>query len=162
MRYLLGIAVVILSVFLVILGFDKLKQDNLILLGAGTEYVTILNAVAATSTGATFNATPYRNIIISVSATSSPTATIKVLGSAETGEPAFGSAQTFTNVWDYIEIVDLQNGNTIDGDTGVSFTGSADTRLFEVNTNGLRWVTVNLTSYTAGTTTVKIRGFDNL
>jgi hypothetical protein len=75
--------------------------------------------------------------------------TIKIQGSIAETIPDFNAAQSITNKWDYIEVIDLQDGTAIDGDTGIACSGSVDNRVLELNVNGLQWVTVNITSATA-------------
>jgi len=130
---------------------------------SNTGIETVIDGATGTSTIATvFNATPYRNLVWSLATNASASQTIKFLCSSETTKPNFVSAQSYTNVWDYCQIVDLEDGTTYDGDTGIVLTGTDDYRLFEMDTNGVRWATALITSYTAGTSTVKVRGFDNL
>lgn len=106
----------------------------------------------ATSTSSTLP-TPtlvkdYSNLIYTIVANG--TGTIKFAGTIYDTPIDPTQTSSSTNPWDYIEVVDLQNGTTIDGDTGVAFTGS-ETRMFEVNVNAQSWVTPVATSYTTGT-----------
>lgn len=126
-----------------------------------TKEMVIYDANASTASGYKLGVAEYRNIICSVVGHSSPTATIKFAGSISENTPDFDVAQSVTNTWDYVEVVDTQNGATIDGDTGISFTGSNDVRLIEVNTNVLKWFTADVTSYSTGSTTVKCRPANN-
>lgn len=122
----------------------------------------ILSAAGATGAGATIRVDDYRNIMLSFATDGGSDAalTVKVQGSIQTDAPNFGAAQSATNHWDYIEIIDVEDGSLIDGDTGVSVATADDYRLFEVNTNGLKWLTVNVTARTQGEVTVKARCFD--
>jgi hypothetical protein len=119
----------------------------------------VLDAKAATGVGTTQDVSDYRHIILMVATASSANLTVKFQGSAEGSAPAFGSAQSVTNHWDYIEIKDLQDGSAIDGDAGISVAGTDDVRLFEVNTNGLRWFNASVTARAAGSVTAKIALF---
>jgi hypothetical protein len=119
----------------------------------------IFNAKAATGTGVSFNASDYEHIVISVATASSANFTIKFQGAISDEAPTFSDAQSVANMWDYVEVIDLQSGSAIDGDTGVSAAGTDDFRLFEVNTNGLKWVNATLTAYAAGAITVVAKGF---
>lgn len=106
----------------------------------------------ATSTSSTLP-TPtlikdYQNFIYFIQANG--TGTVKFAGTIYETPIDPTQSSSSTNPWDYIEVVDLQNGVTIDGDTGISFTG-ADNRMFEVNINAQSWVTPVATSYTTGT-----------
>jgi len=100
------------------------------------------------------NTSSYRNTLISVFASTGSTGTIKVKGSNE-DEPAFGSAVSATNKWDYVGIVNLNSHQEITGDTGVVYTGATGVEIFEVNVNAFKWITVELTGYSAGEFTVE-------
>jgi len=125
-----------------------------------TDQFTILSAKAATGTGVVMNVEDYRHVLITLSSQSSANFTVKFQGSQSDTAPAFGSAQSATNEWDYIEVKDLQNNDAIDGDTGVAFAGTDDVRLFEMNTNGLKWVTATVTARSAGSVNVKMKGYN--
>jgi len=74
------------------------------------------------------------------------TITVKVQGSSEETPPDFHKAKSSTNEWDYIQLVDLEDGSTHDGDTGITFADSNDLRKFAVNDDGLFWVNVQITA----------------
>jgi len=75
--------------------------------------------------------------------------------------PDFSAAQSVTNMWDYIEVVDLEDGSMIDGDTGVSSAGGDDYRMFEANINGLQYIGARLTARSAGEVTLVLRLFND-
>ena len=127
---------------------------------------TIFSAKAATGTGKVINVDGYRHIVLALSTASSANFTIKFQGSIGSGvnpdentAPTFSSAQAVGNMWDYIEVYDLQSGTAIDGDTGVSAAGTDDFRLFELNTNGLEYICATITARSAGTVTLVSRKF---
>lgn len=102
----------------------------------------------------------FRNCVLSI--TGSPTANLKVfvMGAARTSD--YGTAPDFTirssarnevHNWDFVEVVDLQDGTAIDGDTGIDLNGNV-IRIVEVNVNSLDWLAVRVTSVSAGTVTV--------
>lgn len=103
----------------------------------------------------------FTHAILALSFVTTPTMTVKIQGSIEETCPDFSAAQSASNHWDYIDIIDLQNGTSIDGDTGVACTGTADYRLFEINVNGLRYVNAIISGWSAGTVTLKIQLFEN-
>ena len=74
-----------------------------------------------------------------------------IIGRDGEAAPDFGSAQSTTNRWDYIQVVDLQSGSQIDGDTGLVLSGTDDHRVLEFNTNHLDYVSVQVSAYSAGT-----------
>lgn len=122
---------------------------------------TLLNAQAATGSSSAILVADYQHICLEVGTASSANLTIKVQGSISDDAPTFSSAQSVSNHWDYVEIVDLEDGTSIDGDTGFSVTGTDDFRLFEVNTNNLKWLAVTVTARSAGSVTVKLRPANN-
>jgi len=122
---------------------------------------TFLNAQAATGAGLALDVSNYRHIVVSIGTASSGNLTVKFQGSVAKDAPTWGSAQSATNHWDYIQIKDLEDGSSVDGDTGFAVVGTDDVRLFEVNTNGLRWLNLNVTARTAGSVTANGSLFKN-
>jgi len=123
----------------------------------------ILNAKGATGEGTDVCVEGYRHCVLEVATDGDGDAnlTIKVQGSISQDCPDFASAQSKTNHWDYIEVIDLQNGNDIDGDTGISVAGADDYRLLEVNINVLRWLNVSVTARSEGEITAKCKLFNS-
>jgi len=85
----------------------------------------------------------------------------KGLSPDEDDAPAFGSAAAVDNMWDYIEVVDLEDGSEIDGDTGISVSGADDYRMLEANINGLKYLCARVTARLEGEVTVKVRLFND-
>jgi len=92
----------------------------------------------------------YDVLNLSLSFSSTPTMTVKVQGSDSLSAPDFNAAQSTTNLHDFIDIIDEEDGASIDGDTGVSCAGTADYRKFSINTDRKQWVSVVCTAWTAG------------
>lgn len=126
-----------------------------------TKEYTILSAKAATGIGNTIAVEDFKNAVFSLATDGGGTAnlTVKFQGSIQETAPDFSSAQSATNHWDYIEVVDLQDGAAIDGDTGIAKAGADDYRLLEANINGLKWLNAVVTARSAGSVTVKVRVF---
>jgi hypothetical protein len=82
-------------------------------------------------------------------------AVLKVCMSNSDTCPDFGKVQSVTNSYDYVDIIDLEDNASIDGDTGITYAGADDHRNFEVNTNGAKWFSVIPISGTAGELTIK-------
>lgn len=125
--------------------------------------VTILDAAATTGAGITLKVEEFRNITLSFATDGGGDAdlTAKVQSSISEEAPNFDNAQSVTNHWDYVNVVDLQDNAKIDGDDGFVVSTADGYRLFEVNTNGLRWLNVNVTTRTEGELTVKAQPFTN-
>ena len=81
--------------------------------------------------------------------------TVKAAISDSEDCPDFAKAQSATNQYDYVDIVDLEDNASIDGDTGLTLAGADDSRNFEVNTNNARWFTITPTAGTEGEITIK-------
>ena len=88
--------------------------------------------------------------------------TAKIVGSIAEVAPDFARAQAAANQFDFVDVIDLQSGVEIPGDTGFVVATADDHRMFEVNTNGLKWVTVLFTAGTAGFLTVKANLYANI
>lgn len=87
--------------------------------------------------------------------------TVKIAGSVASTTPNFGAAQSASNQYDFLQAIDLEDASTIDGDTGFVVASADDHRQWEVNINGIEWLTVIPTAGTAGEVTVTVRLFDN-
>lgn len=123
--------------------------------------LTIMDAKASAGIGNDKLVSDFRNAVVSISTTGGANMTIKCQTALGSSLPNFAAAQTPTNAWDYAQMVDLEDGNPIEGDTGIIFTGVDDTRQFEVNTNSIDWLNFNVTAYAAGAVTIKLTLTDN-
>ena len=132
---------------------------------------TILNAQGSAASGVAIPCEDFRHAIFffATDGGSDAALTVKFQGSLGKGRapdtrdvsPAFGSAQSVTNMWDYIEVIDLEDGSAIDGDTGVSVATADDYRMLEANINGLKYICATVTARTAGEVTVTVRLFND-
>lgn len=84
--------------------------------------------------------------------------TVKIVGSIQENCPDFALAQSPSNQYDFIDVIDLEDGSS---NTGFVVAGADDHRQFEANVNGLRWLGVLATAGTAGELTVLARLFSN-
>lgn len=108
----------------------------------------------------------YRHCILSFDGNNSANMTVKFQGSigkstTDEDSPDFSASQAYDNQLEYIEVIDLQSGTAIDGDTGVVQAGSDDHRMFELNINGLRWINAIITAWSVGDTTIRVRLFND-
>lgn len=126
---------------------------------SGEQY--IFNAANATSTGTSYFVPDMQHLLLTLASASSANFTVKFQGSQSDTCPDFSSARSVTNRWEYINVKDYQNNATIDGDTGVAFAGTDDVRMFEYNTNGLKWVCATITARSAGTVTLLLQTYSN-
>ncbi len=124
------------------------------------EYI-VLNAKAALGIDNAIFVEDFKTMVLSFATDGGGTAalTVRFQGSIQDVCPNFAAAQSVTNHWDNIEVIDLQDGAPIDGDTGVSVATADDYRLFEANVNGLKWICARVTARTAGAVTVRAKVF---
>lgn len=127
--------------------------------------VTMLDAKGGTGVDVTtgFNIEDFKAAVVSFATDGGADAnlTVKFQGSIQETAPDFSAAQTVTNMWDFVEVIDLQTGNPVNGDTGVAVGGADDYRQFEFNVNALKWINARVTARSEGEVTVKLLAFDN-
>ena len=126
-----------------------------------TKFYTILDAKAATGVGLSINVKDFRHLVVIIGTADNANLTVKAVGSIEEDAPNFASAQAVENMYDFIEMVDYQDGAKIAGDTGIAPAGTDDFRVLELNTNGLNWLNFRVTARVAGSVTVKLLAFTN-
>lgn len=162
-KWLLGLA----SFIVVLAGGTQI--DNLELGGRTNEQERIVfDAIAITTTSVPFLVNDFAHIAVTVAA-SSTTGTVQfactTMDSPVTLVDGLGKfVSTTKNIgarWDWVEIVDLEDGTTIDGDTGITLSGLVDVRQFEINTNNFRYC-MAYHGRSSGTTTVTFRPMSNL
>lgn len=83
--------------------------------------------------------------------------TLKLWGSDSSTPPDPGLAQSTSNQYDFMDMIDLEDGASIDGDTGFVVATADDHRSFEANVNGKRWMGIIATAGTAGEATITMR-----
>ena len=117
---------------------------------------TVLSAKAATGIGTVIDVRDYNSVMLSFASASSGNLTAKIKGAIRLREAdvAFGSAQSATNHWTYVEGVDANNGDVVDGDVGFVVAGTDAAITYEANVEGLTFLTVHVTARSAGSLTV--------
>lgn len=120
----------------------------------------MLSAVAANGASTPQTFASFRDVELQIAMVGF-TGTIKVAGSNADAAPDFSSGATAANPWDYIKCINQIDGSSVNGGTGL--TGAATTSItnLETNTNGMKWVGVVISGYSAGSITVKGKGFSN-
>lgn len=132
-------------------------------IGTGTHTMTMHDI------GRDIDVSDFRHCILSLDGASSANMTVKFVGSIGKSyteadrdtKPDFSASQANTNQWDYIQVIDLEDGSPIDGDTGIAQAGTSDHRVFEMNINGLKWINAIVTSWSAGNVTLRCRLFND-
>lgn len=133
-----------------------------------TDRIIIVNEANANSTNSAGAApvTPavmqsFRNVELEVCMTGF-TGTVKFAGSNADKAPDFGAAASLANPWDYVKTVNQIDGSSVAGGTGIAGTSTTSVTNLETNTNGFKWIAAIISSYSAGTVTVRGKGYSNL
>lgn len=129
--------------------------------------IEVFKSKAATGIGNWVLVEGYRHLTASLDFDSSANMTVKCVGSIGKGgssglddsAPDPTAAASDENAFDYIEMIDLQSGSDIDGDTGIAPAGAADHRLLNINTDGLKWINFYITARSAGKATARVKLF---
>ena len=85
--------------------------------------------------------------------------TWQIAGSLSEDAPDFSAPVTTTNMFDYIDAIDLQDHASIDGDTGFVVATADDYVFYQANVDGLNWITIAASAGTEGELTVTGRLF---
>lgn len=119
----------------------------------------VLTAKDATGIGTVLLVEDWDTIVVAFATDNNANLTVKAQGSIQEEKPDFASAQADDNIWDYVQMKDLEDNSSVDGDTGFAVTGTDDTKQYEVNVSGLRWFTLNVTARSAGDVTAIVKGY---
>lgn len=102
-----------------------------------------------------FNVSAYRHILFDLGSNAAANMTIIVQAAIGETAPDFTAAQDEDNRWDKIQVKDREDDTGENGDEALVVSGK-DSRLFEVNTNGIDWLNFRSQPFVAGV--VKISG----
>ena len=110
-------------------------------------YKNIFDAKGTTGTTVPYRIGSFRNQVFAVYGAGSITGTLKVKVSGQEAMPDFTAAISATNMWNYADIALSDNAGAVtDGDTGVTFSGTAGCRHFEINQNSYTWCALEIPS----------------
>ena len=133
--------------------------------------ITVLNAVTRSNTAdpVWVQVSDFRHMIFSIITSGNTTATIQVIGSIKgqnegtTTEkpPSLASSASVTNQYAPIGFYDLNTATFTIGNTGLVLSGTDIINNFQVNTDGLEWVTLQVTAYTSGTISAFLKPFND-
>lgn len=122
--------------------------------------VKLLDHATAEGFSKAYPISDYKNIFLTLATGGNAEASIKVLGSFSKEEPNLDDADfDIDNPVSYISIRDLEDGTNIDGTTWITLEGTDVVNSYLVNTPWIRWIIVQVSSYTAGTIDVLLNGF---
>ena len=97
----------------------------------------------------------FRHAVLTMHTASSANFTAKVQISNQS-DVDFEVAASATNRWELVQLVDKEDGSTIDGDTGFAPAGTDDNRQFAINQDGGGLVCIDIYAWTAGTLDARV------
>ena len=101
----------------------------------------------------------FRNAVLQIGTSATATTTIKIagsLGKTDGSAPNFGATISVSNPWAFVEAVDLSDGSSVAGGTGIVVAGTDILKQFEVNINTLKFLTLIPVTWTQGAITAKL------
>ena len=111
------------------------------------------------------------NVMLYVATAGTSTFNFKVVGSQGrllsdvgtrgTDRPNFAGTQNDTNPYTNVQIIDLDTGAAVNGATGIALTGTDINKQYEINTNGMKYITVIPDTWTQGSITIKAKAYNN-
>lgn len=103
----------------------------------------------------------YRNVILAVDTASSANFTMLVAGSlgkptrtSHGDTPNFGATESASNPYSNMQIINLDTAAAVNGATGITTAGTDLHNSYEVNTNGIKYLSLILSAWSAGAITI--------
>ena len=121
----------------------------------------VMLAKAATGIGNIIDVRDFRNVVVSVATSDNANCTILCKGSIGDDAAAFGSAASVANMWGTLELATLADSSAPVRGTGIALTGTDILKLYEININGIDFITFDVSVYVAGKVTIKLVVVDN-
>ena len=99
----------------------------------------------------------FRHLGLSWHTADSANFTIKIKMSRQE-DVDFEAAASATNRWNYVQNIDNENGETIDGDTGISLlvAGTDENLEFVINLDNVIWIAAEVTAWVAGAIDLRV------
>lgn len=119
-----------------------------------TKQFIIFNAAAADGDGSPQLVDGFRHVMLQLAMVGF-TGTVQFAISNADTVPDFGAAASASNPWSYVAVKDLIDNSSKAGGTGVSGTVTTSVANYEVNTNGQKWLCAIISSWAAGSVTLK-------
>lgn len=121
----------------------------------------IMDAKDEGGLGSSLYVKDFRHIVVAISTTGNADLKLNALGAISDEAPDFSAERTAGNFYSAVQMRDYKDNSAVDGDTGITFAGTDDFRMLEINTNGLTWLNFILDDYNAGNVTVKAVAFND-
>jgi len=116
----------------------------------------IINGLTATGASQAIECRDFDEVVFTVIGEGLADGLIKFQACSVDSFPDFSAAASTSNIWDYVQTLNQNNGAAINGDTGLSFSGTAAIEQIKWNVAGASYVGVKIDTYNSGTFTVYI------
>jgi NCAIR mutase (PurE)-related protein len=123
--------------------------------------IKVFTAQATTGDSQAYLVQDFRDVVLLLSTADNANLTVQVKGSIQDSIPNFAGAATASNQWDYIQLKDLEDQSSLDGDVGVVYAGTDAVRQFELNVNALKWIGISVTARVAGSVDATIQPYNH-
>lgn len=93
----------------------------------------------------------------SVVADDAASAQLSFVGSISGSVPDFLASPSHTNIYEFLDVIDAQDGSSIDGDTGLRIDGTDTYRTFYIDdARTLNWLGVIIEDFASGSFTIQL------
>ena len=132
-------------------------------MGLHGKSASIMTQKTTSGVGTAINVQKYERVVLTIIGEGTITAALEILGTQETGltDPITDwTTPNLTNPVSPVFCVNQDSGSSVEGSTGIAFSGTAAVRQYILNTECLSWLNANLSAISgAGAKmTVKVRG----
>lgn len=122
---------------------------------------TLHNAIVAPAVSPQRLVEDFRHLTLLILAVGA-TGTIKVKASDAANIVDFSAPSTINNPWYYVDLKGLGDGAvTVVGTTGIALAASTTQKGYAVNTDNMRWISVDVEALSAGSVSVLLSGATN-
>lgn len=125
------------------------------------ESIKLLDGATSAKSSVAYPMSDYEQVFLTLATADNAEWTIKIQGSFQNEAPDFSQSADADNQWSYISVRNLEDGTNTDGTTWIALEGTDSVASYLVNTPGIRWIGVTITTYTAGTFNVSLNGFSS-
>jgi hypothetical protein len=110
----------------------------------------------------TIHVADYQHLELGIDTANNAAITLKAVGSNAELAPDFTAAQTAANEFKYLALINLDDRTSLAGSTGIALTGTDVHKSYEINTNGITWLSFEISGWSAGNVDLSIRGYGNI
>lgn len=122
----------------------------------------LITGVAADEASSANLTADAKQFVFTVHTTAPTTATFKFVAGFKKDVPDFLTASSNENDWHYVQVIDTEDGTTINGDTGVTLSAAALHKAYSLNLDGAEYIGVIISGATGGGLEIDVMLEDSL